>query len=186
MMLRFCKFIMFVKSDMNSNFLAKKLIAWFNENKESAKERPFGFRFRGKESFNYLKGFPHLFDMLRCNINSDSALKRLYQIFYQSLHLRQVVSYSVRIEDTDFAIKDMIDAGKKLFLSIVLHESSISPSMWCFFVVAPEHCANTITKLKLGLGLFTMEGREQKHQQIKKYAHNSTVQNRWPSTFRHE
>ena len=49
---------------MNSNYLVKMLIAWFNDNKESKKERQFGFLFRGKESYNYLKGFPQLFDML--------------------------------------------------------------------------------------------------------------------------
>ena len=31
-----------------------------------------------------------------------------------------------------------------------------------------------------------MEGREQKHQAISKYAHNTTFQNRWPAIFRHE
>ena len=48
----FHRFLMYVKSDMNSNYLVKKLIAWFNDNKESKKERQFGFRFRGKESYN--------------------------------------------------------------------------------------------------------------------------------------
>ena len=31
-----------------------------------------------------------------------------------------------------------------------------------------------------------MEGREQKHQTIAKYAENTTFQNRWPLIFRHE
>ena len=31
-----------------------------------------------------------------------------------------------------------------------------------------------------------MEGREQKHQSIAKYAENTTHQNRWPLIFRHE
>ena len=31
-----------------------------------------------------------------------------------------------------------------------------------------------------------MEGREQKHQQIKKYIKNTTVQNKWRYIFRHE
>ena len=31
-----------------------------------------------------------------------------------------------------------------------------------------------------------MEGREQKHQKISKYAENTTIQNRWPMIFRHE
>ena len=51
----FVVFIKFIKSDMNCNFLGKRLISCFNENKEAKKEREFGFRFRGKESFNYLQ-----------------------------------------------------------------------------------------------------------------------------------
>ena len=38
----------------------------------------------------------------------------------------------------------------------------------------------------MGLGCNTMEGREQKHQMISKYAENSTYQNSWPMIFRHE
>ena len=124
--------------------------------------------------------------MLRQNIISESTIKRLFQVFYQSLQLRKIVSYSVRIEDTDFEIQEMMNAGRKLFLSIAFHETSITPSIWCLSVVAPQHCADTLDQLSLGLGLFTMEGREQKHQQIKKYAHNSTIQSRWPYIFRHE
>ena len=38
----------------------------------------------------------------------------------------------------------------------------------------------------MGLGCNTMEGREQKHQIIAKYAGNTIYQNRWPMTFRHD
>ena len=58
--------------------------------------------------------------------------------------------------------------------------------MLCISVVAPQHRADTLAKLDFGLGLFTMEGREKKHQQIKKHAYNSTIQNRWAYIFRHE
>lgn len=180
------QFIMFVKNDMNSNFLAKKIIAWFNENKEANKERPFGFRFRGKESANYLKGFQQLIELVSRQVSSQASINRLCQVFHQSLQLRKLVSFCVRIEDTNYEVKDMLAAGRKLFLSCALYETSISPSMWCFSVVAPDHCANTLEELNLGLGVFTMEGREQKHQQINKYSHNSTVQQRWPYIFRQE
>ena len=38
----------------------------------------------------------------------------------------------------------------------------------------------------MGLGYNTIEGREQKHQMIAKYAGDTTYQNRWPMIFRHE
>ena len=38
----------------------------------------------------------------------------------------------------------------------------------------------------MGLRLNAMEGREQKHQLIDKYAQNTTYQDRWKSIFRHE
>ena len=70
----FHQFIVFVKTDMNSNFLAKKLIAWFNENKESKQERIFGFRFRGQESANYLQSFPSLIDMVKNKVSSHATV----------------------------------------------------------------------------------------------------------------
>ena len=82
--------------------MVKKLVAWFNDNKES----------------------PQLFDMLRRSIKSEATIKRLFQVFYQSLQLRLIVSYSVRIEETSFDNQEIIDVGRKLFLSIALHETS--------------------------------------------------------------
>ena len=88
----FVVFIEFIRTDMNSNYLAKKLIAWFNENKTAGKERDFGFHFRGRESLNYLKGFPSLIKMLKPKVSHD-AFKLLIHIFYQSIMLRDLVSY---------------------------------------------------------------------------------------------
>ena len=41
----FFRFVDFVKTEMNSNFLGKKIIVWFNENRLSKQQREFGFRF---------------------------------------------------------------------------------------------------------------------------------------------
>ena len=43
-----------------------------------------------------------------------------------------------------------------------------------------------LSEYGLGLGCNTMEGREQKHQCIARYAENSTHQNRWDYIFMHE
>ena len=182
----FVIFVNFVKKDMNRNVLAKKIIAWFNENEGAHKERDFGFRFRGRESYNYLCGFPFLIKMLKSKVNS-SSFYRLVQVFYESIYLRKIISYSVRIEDlVDFDFQEMIDIGRCLFKCCSLYDTSVSPSLWTFAVASPHHCIDYVKKLGMGLGINTMEGREQKHQQIHKYAHNTTVQERWPYIFRHE
>ena len=181
-----CIFISFIKKNMNCNLLSKKLIAWFNENKVAKKEREFGFRFRGKESFHYLKSFPHLISMLLEKVDKRSC-QCFIQVFYESLNLRKLVSFSVRIEDLDEnIIEAMNQAGLNLFLSCALFDTRISPSLWCFALVAPKHAEELFRSTGFGLGVNTMEGREQKHQQISKYSHNTTVQERWSYIFRHE
>ena len=65
-------------------------------------------------------------------------------------------------------------------------KKSVSPSMWCFSQVAPHHCSRLLNDFNLGLGINSMEGREQKHQKISMYAENTTVQKRWEYIFRHE
>ena len=111
----FVDFVLFIKTNMNSNYFAKKIISWFNENIESNKEREFGFRFHGRESFNYLQGFPLLICTLKPRVNKQSQV-RLTQVFHQLLCLRKLISYSVRIEDTeDLDPSDMISTGRALF-----------------------------------------------------------------------
>jgi len=57
-------FITYVHHDMSCNKLSKKLTTWFNENKTQKDNKVFNFRFRGKESFQYLQCFPKLTHML--------------------------------------------------------------------------------------------------------------------------
>ena len=172
---------------MNCNALGKKVIQWFNENKEANKERDFTFRFRGKESFNYLQSFPSLISWLKDKFKNPDACYRLMQIFYQSLYLRKIVSFSVRIED--IVLADTIEmeiSGQKLFRCAALFDTHISPSLWTFCQVSPKHTQRLLETVGFGLGINTMEGREQKHQMIKKYSANATYQHRWKFIFRHE
>lgn len=150
------------------------------------KERDFGFRFRGKESFNYLRYFPVLIQMLMDKVNKK-AFYRLSQIFSQSISLRKLVSYSVRIIDVSGKeIEEMTLAGADLFKSCALFDSKISPSMFCFTQIAPKHAECLLNTTGFGLGINTMEGHEQKHQQIGKYFVNTRVQEKWNYIFRHE
>ena len=80
----------------------------------------------------------------------------------------------------------MLLSGKNLFKVSCLSGTSVSPSLWVLCNIAPHHAKDTLSLYGLGLGINSMEAREQKHQKIKKYAENTTFQNKWPMIFRHE
>jgi len=56
---------------MNCNALGKKLREWFNESSDFKNEKGFRYRFRGKESSNYLKSFPGVIAALFGRIDSS-------------------------------------------------------------------------------------------------------------------
>jgi len=180
------RFLLFVKSQMGCNFLVKKIIQWFNENSGKV-DKDFTFRFRGKESLAYIQRFPKLINsVLLENISAESKIK-LTQIFYMSLCHRKIMSYMVRIEEFDDSmLKELTKECEKLFVAACLYNKSVSPSLWTVCNVVPSHAKVTFNEYGMGLGSNTMEGREQKHQRIEKYAHNTTYQCRWPLIFRHE
>ena len=106
-------------------------------------------------------------------------------VFYQSLQLRKTISYAVRISEiTEGIISEMALCGKKLFQSCAIYDTNVTPSLRTLANVAPVHAKQLF--YRLGLGSNTMEGREQKHQQIARYSENATYQNRWKYVFRHE
>ena len=178
-------FVQFVCKDMKSNKLAKKLKEYWSCCRETRSE--FSFRFRGEESRNYLTGFPLLISMLFDNILIEKWRIRLIVIFILSIDLRKLISYTVRVKD--IIMEDVIKmelVAKKMFKLCCLHDKSMSPSLWTLCVITPVHTKSIFTKLGLGLGLNSMEGREQKHQKIYKYMQNSTVLERWQFVFRHE
>lgn len=183
----FCCFVQHITKDMNCNALGKKLREWFNESSDFKTEKGFQYRFRGKESSNYLKFFPGLIATLIILNDSIEFQKGLIQVFYKSIMLRKLVSYSVRIDNvSEVEINEMEIIGHSLFKCCCLYDLRVSPSMWVFCHVAPKHAKLSFNTLNLGLGINTMEGREQKHQMIAKYARNTTFQDRWKSIFRHE
>lgn len=182
----FRKFVLFVQSNMGCNFLAGKIKTWYNENSGKV-EKEFSFRFRGKESFLYFKHFPSLIVTILSLVKTEQIKLRLHEIYFQSIHLRQLISYAVRIENfNEEMLLCMFEEGKLLFKACCLFDQRVSPSMWTLCNVAPVNAEECFKKYGLGLGCNTMEGREQKHQRIAKYAQNTTYQNRWPLIMRHE
>jgi hypothetical protein len=120
----FFKFIDFLRSKMGCNFLSKKLITWFNESSLT-------FRFRGQESLAYIKHFQSLIFMLLSNITNDELKIKIHQMFYCSLLLRRVISYSVRIEDFDNNMQIQLENNASpLFKACCLFYPRLSVSLW--------------------------------------------------------
>ena len=119
-------FVKFISKEIKLNKLAKKLVEHWNETK--GKECAFSFRFRGEESRNYLAGFPKIILMLFEKIPSEYR-KRLMVIFAQSLYLRPLISYTVRVIDITLEnITHMEIVAKKLYKLCCNNESSITAS----------------------------------------------------------
>ena len=113
--------------------------------------------------------------------------KKLLVVFMESIYLRKLVSLSVRVTDISMEdLNEMENVARKLFKIHCIHDSSMTPSFWTFCIIAPANSRSLFEKFGLGLGANSMEGREQKHQKIKTYMFNSTVNERWHFVFRHE
>ena len=182
------KFIEFTRYNMGCTQLAKRLIKWYNESGGKL-EGEFSYRFRGKESNVYLRKFPLLVQMMLQNLNTNATKvkSRINEIFYQSTLLRKVVSYSVRVVDFNKNILQKFESeASELFKACCILDQNVSPSLWTLCKAAPIHAAVTLKNYNLGLGVNTMEGREQKHQAIKRYSDKTTYQDRWGRIFRHE
>ena len=126
----------------------------------------------------------------KISIHSNSTIeknrKKLLVTFFQSINLRKLISFTVRV--VDISVEDVTEMGvvaKKLFKLICLHDP-ISPSLWTLCVIAPAHAKTIFENFGLGLGVNSMEGREQKHQKIFKYMQNSIRNEMWQFVFRHE
>ena len=162
---------------MSCNFLSKKIKQWFNES-FSGGENEFTFRFRGKESNSFLRNFPKLILFVSKLIDRQQLKQRLLEIQVQCKHLRKILSLSVPIVNFNREeVDEMKVIGKQLFKVCCLFDQNVLPSLWTLYNATPIHAQLYFNDFNLGLGSNTMEGREQKHQAISKYAHNTTFQN---------
>ena len=184
--LLFVKLVTFIRQKMHCNYLASKIIQWFNESSVKGNDE-FRTRFRGKESLCYLKFFPELCHLVLNNVQDQAVRRKVLEIFHCSILLRKAISLVVRIENFSLTLlEELVDIGKQLFKCCCVFFKKMSPSLWTLCQVAPVHAHITLNLYGFGLGCNTMEGREQKHQAIGKYAENTTVKDRWPQIFRHE
>ena len=129
-------FVNFIANEMNCKQLSKRVVQWFNETKDVMKST-FSIRFRGKESNNYLKTFPKLIKVLLTTSYFDIGKyrNRLFQVFYQSLQLRALVSYSTRMDDVpEEYFSFMRKCGINLFMCCAFYDEHVSPSLWTFIL----------------------------------------------------
>ena len=111
----------------------------------------------------YLTYFPMLMQMLIVNVNDKGILKRLHQIHFQSIHLRYLLSYAVRISDFSQVDLDEMKKEAHLFKACCLFDQKATPSLWTICNVGAFNADQCFKSFKFGLGCNAMEGREQKH-----------------------
>ena len=81
------------------------------------------------------------------------------EVFYESIHLRKLVLISVRIDDiNNNELSEMLMSGRSL-----CHQA------YGVFQLLHHIYKTSKHKFGFGLGINTMEGRKQKHQQITIY-----------------
>jgi len=113
------EFLSFIRFNMGCNYLTKKVKQWFDESGGNLNAE-FSFRFRGKESFAFLKHFPELIFKILNLLSSETSIIRLHQIFYQFTQLRKVVSFSVRVNDFDAKILEEMKSSCKQLLKLAV------------------------------------------------------------------
>ena len=87
-----------------------------------------------------MKHFPSLIRMLFLNVASKLIKTQLIEVHLQSIYLRKILSYTVRI--TDFNVKDLIFIKKTatdLFKMCCVFDSKILPSLWIVCNASPVH-----------------------------------------------
>ena len=108
-----------------------------------------------------MKHFPGLIEMILLNTDSENAILKLHQIFFQCIHHHRLMSFTVRIEDFDLSmLNKMKEEARVLFKSCCLFSQNVSPSMWTLCNAVPYHAEVTFNEYNQGLGCNTMEGRE--------------------------
>ena len=139
----FSKFVKFVQKNR-----------WVNDNSGKV-EKDFTFRFKGKKSLLYMKHFPPLIRMLRNEINDRNIRLKVLAVHFQPIHLRQLLSYSVRITDFDFG--RMTQEALSLFRCCCVFDVKISPSLWTLCNFVPFHAGKCLSLYNMGPVCNTME-----------------------------
>jgi len=154
----FYKLVDCLKKKVKMGRLAKKVIRWFNENKDLAQ---FQYRFTGQDF-------------------------SLHVFAYMSLQLRQIVSLFCRVVNVSREnIAELKQSCTNFFRCSSLF-STVTPTTWTVGHIIPAHASDVFQKYNLGLNAVSMEGREAKHMAIRRYSQNTNHHARWMQIFQHE
>lgn len=179
----FYKLVNCLQKKVKMGRLAKKVIRWFNENKDLAR---FQYRFTGQDSRLFLQNFMFIIDSIKQAHDSEKQTFSLHVFAYMSLQLRQIVSLFCRVVNVSQEnIAELKQCCTNFFRCSSLF-STVTPTTWTVGHIIPAHASDVFQKYNLGLNAVSMEGREAKHMAIRRYSQNTNHHARWMQIFQHE
>ena len=104
-----------------------------------------------------------LIDVLEGVAKGQSALLTIHVHAYLCLCLRDAVSLFSRVKLTDQQVSDLKFICTSYYRGHCLYVN-VNPTVWSLGNVVPQHAKEMKAKYGLGLGLNSMEGREEKTQ----------------------
>ena len=173
-----------LENEVKATRLKKQLVKWLVD--ERVKNKPFTYRFTGKDSQLVLGGFMYLIDAIRGGRSSPMLLGKLLIIVFIAIRLRDCVSLFSMYHFCEQHLQELFQYCSQYFTAKVLFCDQISPSEWSIGKVVPVHAQWVFERYGTGLGINTMQGREAKHVHIASYAKHSNIKNRWSLVFRHD
>jgi hypothetical protein len=161
----------------------KRIIRWFNETQGNGKD--FEYRFTGKDSRMFLHNF--MFLIVITHSYADWGRERVicHIIAFICLCLRDCVSLFNRLNISDSEVTQLKSFCDKYYKANCLFFNN-NPTTWTLGNIVPAHTEDMKRRYNLGLGLYSMEGREAKHVFIAKYSKNTLYNLRREQIFRHE
>ena len=173
-----------LEHEVKATRLKKQLVKWLVD--ERVKNKPFSYRFTGKDSQLVLGGFMYLISAIRGDRNCHKLLGKLLIIVFIAIRLRDCVSLFSKYHFCEQDLQQLFLCCSEYFTAKVLFCDALSPSEWSIGKVVPVHAQWMFERYRAGLGINTMQGREAKHVHIASYAKHSNIKNRWSLVFRHD
>ena len=169
---------------MKATRLAKKIRKWFIDGRQK-KNKPFGYRFTGKESRLCCQHFMAIVQSLQTETAKELHVFQLHVFAYTALNLRDSVSLFSRVHLPVDQVPHLRTICSNYSRTTALFLSG-TPTSWTIGNVVPVHAEKLQHEFGLGLGANTMEGRESKHVTLARFAHNTQYSRRWAQVFKHE
>ena len=103
------------------------------------------------------------------------------------IRLRDCCSIFNRFEVQETYLTKLKSLAEEYYrANAMLLPTAVNPTIWTIGHVLPVHAKQVYDIYKQGLLTVTMEGREAKHITLHRLSVNTTHQQRWQETFKHE